>query len=141
MRLTGRTPLFCVISRPSVGAPMHSAYIRNKLKDLAARAGIEKRVHPHGLRHSHAFELAGERVDLRVIQEQLGHTALATTARYVNHLNPLVRRELIRSRPWPEGDEALPGAGEARLGPDPPRSLRRSSSEQSGSPPPPSRSR
>jgi site-specific recombinase XerD len=101
MGLGGRVPLFCVISRPSVGAPMHSAYIRNKLKDLAARAGIEKRVHPHGLRHTHAFELAGEHVDLRVIQEQLGHTELATTARYVNHLNPSVRRELIRAREWP----------------------------------------
>lgn len=109
--LTGRQPLFCVISKPSLGSPMHSAYFRNKLKDLAARAGIEKRVHPHGLRHTHAFELAGEAVDLRVIQEQLGHTELATTARYVNHLNPAVRRELIHARPWPETSGAAVAHG------------------------------
>jgi site-specific recombinase XerD len=101
--LDGRAPVFCVISRPSVGAPMHSVYVRNRLKELAAKAGVEKRVHPHGLRHTHAFELAGEHVDLRVIQEQLGHTQLATTAVYVNHLNPAVRQGVIRGRTWPGG--------------------------------------
>lgn len=100
--LTGRQPVFCVISRPSIGEPMHSAYVRNKLKGLAKLAGIEKRVHPHGLRHTHAAELADEAIDLRVIQEQLGHTELATTARYVNHLSPGRRRALIGAREWPQ---------------------------------------
>jgi site-specific recombinase XerD len=99
----GRAPVFCVVARPSMGRPLHAVYVRNRLKELAVRAGIEKRVHPHGLRHTHAFELAGERVDLRVIQEQLGHTQLATTALYVNHLNPTVRQEVIRGRAWPTG--------------------------------------
>lgn len=111
--LTFREPLFCVISRPSVGKPMHSAYVRNLFKELAAKAGIERRVHPHGLRHTHAFELAGERVDLRVIKEQLGHTSLSTTARYIEHLNPAERLDVIRGREWPE---AQPGSGADRLG-------------------------
>jgi len=99
--LTHREPLFCVISQPSVGKPMYAAYVRNLLKELAVKAGIERRVHPHGLRHTHAFELAGERVDLRVIQAQLGHTDLSTTARYIEHLNPAERIEVIRARAWP----------------------------------------
>lgn len=92
-------PVFCVISRPTIGAPMHSSYVRIKLHELAGRAGIEKRVTPHGLRHTHAFELAGEGVDLRLIKQQLGHTSLSVTARYIEHLNPREVVEAIRARP------------------------------------------
>ena len=99
--------VFCVISNPTIGAPMHAAYVRNKLKDLARRAGVEKRVHPHGLRHTHAFELAGEKIDLRVIKRQLGHTDLAVTARYIEHLNPREVVEAIRERTWPDQAAAL----------------------------------
>jgi integrase len=95
-------PIFCVISKPTIGAPMHSAYVRNKMHELGERAGIEKRVHPHGLRHTHAFELAGEGVDLRIIKRQLGHTDLAVTARYIEHLNPREVVDAIRARTWPE---------------------------------------
>jgi integrase/recombinase XerD len=108
--LSSREPLFCVISRPSVGRPMYAAYVRNLLKELAVKAGIERRVHPHGLRHTHAFELAGERVDLRVIKEQLGHSSLSTTARYIEHLNPAERIEVIRARGLSDADGDLPGA-------------------------------
>ncbi len=57
--------------------------MRALLPRLARKAGIEKRVHAHDLRHTHAFELACEGHPLHVIQAQLGHTSLATTDRYV----------------------------------------------------------
>jgi integrase len=115
--VTARDPLFCVISKPTIGKPMHSAYVRNMVKAAAGRAGIEKRVHPHCLRHTHAFELAGERKDLRVISRQLGHSNIAVTARYVDHLNPWEVVEAIRDRPWPD-------RGPAAARPDqPPRAL------------------
>lgn len=100
--LGARQPVFCVVSKPSAGKPMHAAYVRNKLHELGERADIGRRVHPHGLRHTHAFELAGERVDLRLIKQQLGHTSLTVTARYVEHLNPSELTETIRARSWPE---------------------------------------
>lgn len=106
LELTGREPVFCVISKPTVGKPMYSSYVRNLLKDCATKAGIEKRVHPHGLRHTHAYELAGERVDLRLIRRQLGHANIAITARYVEHLNPHEVVDAIRGRPWPGLDLA-----------------------------------
>ena len=114
--LTGSAPLFCVVSQPTKGMKMHSAYVRNKLKELGGRAGIEKRVHPHGLRHTHAFELAGERTDLRLIRRQLGHSNLAITARYVEHLNPFEVIEAIQARPWP----GAPGPGARSV--EPPQS-------------------
>lgn len=86
--LTGRHPLFCVISTPTLGAPMHAAFIRNKLKILGERAGIEKRVHPHGFRHTHAFELAGEGVDLRLIQHS-GSTVAGPGRRAIANCTPL----------------------------------------------------
>jgi site-specific recombinase XerD len=55
---------------------------------LAAKAGVDKRVHPHGLRHAHAYELTMEGVEMPIIQRQLGHTSLATTDRYLNHIAP-----------------------------------------------------
>jgi integrase len=98
-----RAPLFCVISRPTLGEPLNSSYVRELLHKLAVKAGIEKRVHPHGLRHSYASYLA-ERPDvpLRTIQAMLGHTSLATTERYLHRLNPAQELELIRSLQWPD---------------------------------------
>lgn len=101
LELAGRHPLFCVISHPTRGRPLHDAYVRNLLPKLAAKAGIEKRVHAHGLRHTHAFELISEGLPVTVIRRQLGHTSLRVTARYVDHLNPADVVAAIRARPWP----------------------------------------
>jgi len=126
--ITWRNPLFCTISGPTKGGPVYDAYVRNMVKQAAQRAGIEKRVHPHGLRHTHAFELAGERTDLRLIKQQLGHASLSVTARYVEHLNPSELVDAIRARPWPGPDPAAarparspaaPPAG-GRAQPEPP---------------------
>jgi site-specific recombinase XerD len=54
------------------GRRLASSYLRMLLPKLAREVGIAKRVHPHGLRHTHAFELMMEGVPLKVIQKQLG---------------------------------------------------------------------
>ncbi|MQA75751.1 MAG: tyrosine-type recombinase/integrase, partial [Solirubrobacterales bacterium] len=51
--------------------------MRRLLPRLARRAGIQKRVHAHGLRHAHAAELAAEGKPVNLIQRQLGHSSLA----------------------------------------------------------------
>jgi integrase/recombinase XerD len=53
---------------------------------LADKAGIEKRVHPHGLRHTFADELRAAGVDMVVISKLLGHSSIAATSRYLDHL-------------------------------------------------------
>jgi site-specific recombinase XerD len=77
-------PVFCTGS----GQPVTQAYVRRRLPELARSAGIHKRVHAHGLRHTHAAELRAEGVDVAVIRRQLGHRSLLTTIGYLDHLDP-----------------------------------------------------
>jgi site-specific recombinase XerD len=74
--------LFCTLA----GAPLSATYIRDLLKRQAAKAGIEKRVHPHGLRHTFANELRAKGVDVVIISKLLGHSSIAVTVRYLDHL-------------------------------------------------------
>jgi integrase len=77
---------------------MTDSYVRVLLKRLAERAGIDKRVHAHGLRHTHAAQLRAEGVDIGIISKQLGHASISTTARYLDHLAPRAVIEAMRSR-------------------------------------------
>jgi len=94
--LSGRRPIFCTLR----GEPLDSSYVRRLLPRLAVKAGIEKRVHAHGLRHAHAAELAAEGLPVNVVQQQLGHGSLATTDRYLRHIAPRERVEAMRAREW-----------------------------------------
>ena len=64
----------------------------NRIVHLAAeRAGIEKRVSAHSLRHAFATHLLERRVDVRIIQVLLGHAKLHTTARYTRVATELLQ--------------------------------------------------
>ncbi len=81
-------------------------------KVLAAqvgRAGLDKRVTPHTLRHSFATHLLEGGADVRVVQELLGHASVATTQVYT-----LVTREHLREVYYtahPRARRAAHGAG------------------------------
>jgi hypothetical protein len=57
---------------PSTDIPFRRSYVRALLPRLERKAGIEKRVHPHGLRHTCAAELVIEGAPVPLIQQQLG---------------------------------------------------------------------
>lgn len=89
-------PLFC----SQKCRRMSKSTVREMLVRNAARAGIEKRVHPHGLRHTMAYELLMEGVPIPVIQRQLGHASLQTTDTYLSHIAPKQVLEFITARSW-----------------------------------------
>jgi integrase/recombinase XerD len=64
--------------------PMSAKSIWHAVKNAARRAGLQKRVHPHTLRHCFATHLLESGADLRTIQLLLGHADLKTTSRYLH---------------------------------------------------------
>ncbi|MCI1244954.1 MAG: tyrosine recombinase XerD [Bacilli bacterium] len=64
------------------GKPLSRIYFFRKVKDYASKAGIEKSVSPHTLRHCFATHLLEHGAELRAVQEMLGHANIATTQIY-----------------------------------------------------------
>lgn len=99
--IAGGAPVFCTYSHGSCGRKLGGPYVREMIKRVGRRAGIEKRVHCHGLRHTHATELMREGKSLKLIQMQLGHSSLGVTDRYIHGLYQAEVIDAMQARHWP----------------------------------------
>lgn len=77
------------------GGRLQRVSIIRMLDRYARQAGIERKVTPHALRHSFATHLVDEGVDIRLIQELLGHESPSTTQRYT-HVSQARLHEVVR---------------------------------------------
>lgn len=66
------------------GKPLQPRYVQALVRRLAKKAGIEKDVSPHTLRHSFATDLLRETNNLEIVRRALGHANLQTTQIYVH---------------------------------------------------------
>ncbi len=64
--------------------PLTTRNIQKIIKNTALKAGIQKKVTPHTLRHSFATHLLEQGTDIRIIQSMLGHASLNTTQVYTH---------------------------------------------------------
>lgn len=74
--------------------PVGPSGFRRAVKKYAKRAGIEKNVSPHTLRHSFATFLYKKTKNLRVVQQSLGHSHLQTTEVYLHLADDEIENEL-----------------------------------------------
>ncbi len=78
------------------GTPISRMTVWTLVKTSAERAGIEKKVSPHTLRHSFATHLLEGGADLAAVQELLGHADISTTQIYT-HVDREYLREIHRT--------------------------------------------
>ncbi len=88
------------------GARLNRGTVAAILNRLAAAAGLPQKVHAHMLRHSFASHLLESGVDLRSVQEMLGHERLATTQRYTHVTLGQLMRVYDQAHPLAAGQTA-----------------------------------
>ncbi|MCL4833503.1 MAG: tyrosine-type recombinase/integrase [Caldilineaceae bacterium] len=69
------------------GNPLDRVAVHRIVKAAAVKAGIKKAVSAHWFRHSHASHALERGANPAAVQEQLGHSSLATTTRYAHASN------------------------------------------------------
>lgn len=78
--------------------PLSAKGVWSMVKQLAARAGIERRVTPHSFRHFYATYLAVKKVDPIKIMQRLGHAKLDRTMLYI-HYADIVKADSAKDNP------------------------------------------
>jgi site-specific recombinase XerD len=94
--IPNRAPLICTLR----GGRVDASYARHLLPRLARRVGIERRIHPHALRHLCAVELEREGAPVSTIRDVLGYSSVAVTDRYPRRIGAGEAVEFARSTSW-----------------------------------------
>lgn len=89
-------PVFCTLA----GESLKAAYVRELLPRLARKAGIEKRVHPLGLRYTCAAEMSAEGFPTALIETHLGVAVSGSARRYLRQYSTEEVVAAVRGREW-----------------------------------------
>ncbi|MEE8574051.1 MAG: tyrosine-type recombinase/integrase, partial [Thermodesulfobacteriota bacterium] len=98
-----------------MGARLSGRTVERIVKKYALQSEITKRPTPHSLRHTFATHLLDAGVDLRTIQEMLGHRSLSTTQRYTKVSMEKLREAYDSGHPRARGGGAS-GVGKKKSG-------------------------
>ena len=79
------------------GSPLSEQSVRNIIKKYSKMANIHLHITPHMFRHSFATLLLEEDVDIRYIQEMLGHSSISVTQIYT-HVNMAKQKDILTTK-------------------------------------------
>jgi len=104
-------PLFLSSRR----GPLSRRALEHMVEKCGKRAGLEAgKAHPHALRHTHAVYALKSGIDLRTLQQNLGHSTISTTALYLG-LDIDDRKEIYAAHPLPLTEQHDFPAGEREV--------------------------
>jgi integrase/recombinase XerC len=81
------------------GGRLSERSVQRILQEYANQIGLDRRVHPHMLRHTFATHLLDGGADLRVVQELLGHASLSSTQIYTHVSKTQARKVYLAAHP------------------------------------------
>ena len=84
--------LFCT----RTGLKLQRSSLQNTVSTYARKAGIERTVSPHALRHTFATRLYRATLDIRLVQKALGHADLSTTMIYTHVVDDDLQSAMVR---------------------------------------------
>ena len=80
-----------------LGNQLSDQSVRNMINSYVVQAGLEQHITPHMFRHSFATLLLEEDVDIRYIQQLLGHSSITTTQIYT-HVTSKKQRDILTTK-------------------------------------------
>jgi integrase/recombinase XerD len=87
------------------GGKLSNRYIRELVKRCGRKAGLDRDIHPHLLRHTFATDIYRKTLNIRLVQKALGHADLSTTMIYTQIVDKELEYEMRNLR---KEDEELP---------------------------------
>lgn len=81
------------------GGRLNVRSVHRLLNELGQAAGLDKPIHPHVFRHSFATHLLNHGVDLRIVQELLGHISIRSTQIYTHISTERLKRAYLKAHP------------------------------------------
>jgi len=103
-QLAGRTATEALFLN-RYGRRLSQRSLQKALAKYSTRAGLDKKVHPHLVRHSFATHLLDGGADLRVVQELLGHARLSSTQIYTHVSQTQARKVYLSAHPRADKEE------------------------------------
>ena len=95
--MTGRVHPYVFVNQK--GTPLTARGIRYIFNQIIEKAGTNKRIHPHMIRHSFATHLLNRGADLRTVQELLGHSSVFRTQVYTHVTKDHLRKTYLKHHP------------------------------------------
>lgn len=94
-----------VIFVNSNGNRLTDRSLRRLITDYGDKSEVKKHISPHTFRHSFATELLNRGIDIKYLQELLGHSSIMTTQVYTHVSKEFLREIYLKTHPFADGEK------------------------------------